>query len=83
MDFSVTAEEEALVFRLAELLDADTRPREAELMDELGPDIAEQLDDLDGKGWVVVQHALTGDRMVVDLTSPAWQAVRNRRDAGR
>ncbi|MGW7003146.1 hypothetical protein ACWGCW_10020 [Streptomyces sp. NPDC054933] len=36
MDFRITAEEEALAFRLAELLDGGTQPLETQLVEELG-----------------------------------------------
>ena len=82
MDFRITAEEEALVFRLAELLDGGTQPLETQLVGELGPDIRQQLEGLKAKGWILVGEAADG-MMVVDLTGPAWKAVRSRRDVGR
>ncbi|MEU6325490.1 hypothetical protein [Streptomyces sp. NPDC047009] len=82
MDFRITAEEEALVFRLAELLDAGTHPLETQLVEELGPDIRQQLEGLKAKGWIFVREAADG-MMVVDLTGPAWKAVHSRRDVGR
>lgn len=82
MDFRITAQEEALVFRLAELLDAGTRPAGAQLVDELGPDVRQPLEGLEAKGWIVVREAADG-MTVVDLTGPAWKAVRSRRDVGR
>jgi hypothetical protein len=81
MDFRITAEEEALVFRLAELLDAGTQPRETQLVEELGPDVRQQLEGLKAKGWILLREA-TGGMMIVDLTGPAWKAVRSRRDVG-
>jgi hypothetical protein len=82
MDFRITAEEEALVFRLAELLDGGTQPLETQLVEELGPDIRQQLEGLKAKGWILVREAADG-MMAVDLTGPAWKAVRSRRDVGR
>jgi hypothetical protein len=82
MDFRITAEEEALVFRLAELLDVGTHPRETQLVEELGPDVRQQLEGLKTKGWILVRKA-TGGMVIVDLTGPAWKAVRSRRDVGR
>ncbi|MFF3912682.1 hypothetical protein ACFYZB_04225 [Streptomyces sp. NPDC001852] len=82
MDFRITAEEEALVFRIAELLDAGTQPREAQLVEELGPDVRQQLEGLKAKGWIVARGAADG-MVVVDLAGPAWTAVRSRRDVGR
>ncbi|MFI6357326.1 hypothetical protein ACIBJF_32850 [Streptomyces sp. NPDC050743] len=82
MDFRITAEEEALVFRLAELVDGGTQPLETQLVEELGSDIRQQLDGLKAKGWTLAREA-AGGMMVVDLTGPAWQAVRSRRDVGR
>ncbi|MEV8554852.1 hypothetical protein AB0478_00005 [Streptomyces sp. NPDC051917] len=82
MDFRITAEEEAFVFRLAELLDGGTQPLETQLVEELGPDIRQQLEGLKAKGWILVREAADG-MMVVDLTGPAWKAVRSRRDVGR
>ncbi|MFD8722382.1 hypothetical protein ACFV2H_31500 [Streptomyces sp. NPDC059629] len=81
MDFRVTAEEEALVFRLAEVLDAGTQPQETQLVEELGPDIRQQLERLNVKDWILVREATDG-MIVVDLTGPAWKAVRSRRDIG-
>ncbi|MEU8688832.1 hypothetical protein [Streptomyces sp. NPDC048665] len=82
MDFRITAEEEALVFRLAELLDAGTQPRQAQLVEELGPGIRQQLEALKAKDWIHVREPASG-MVVVDLTGPAWKAVRSRRDVGR
>ncbi|MGW2426796.1 hypothetical protein ACWC0C_48055 [Streptomyces sp. NPDC001709] len=82
MDFRITAEEEALVFRLAELLDAGTQPRQAQLVEELGPDSRQQLEALKVKGWILVREGADGT-MDADLTGPAWKAVRNRRNVGR
>ncbi|MGW3200699.1 hypothetical protein ACWDBD_40270 [Streptomyces sp. NPDC001118] len=82
MDFRITAEEEALVFRLAELFDAGAQPRQAQLVEELGPDVHQQLEGLKAKGWIHVREAADG-MVVVDLTGPAWKAVRSRRDVGR
>ncbi|MEU1466419.1 hypothetical protein ABZ467_38725 [Streptomyces sp. NPDC005727] len=82
MDFRITAEEEALVFRLAELVDGVTQPLETQLVEELGPDTRQQLDGLKAKGWILAREAADG-MMVVGLTGPAWQAVRSRRDVGR
>ncbi|MEV6022320.1 hypothetical protein [Streptomyces sp. NPDC052036] len=81
MDLRITAEEEALVFRLAELLDAGTRPREAQLVEELGPDVRQQLEGLKAKGWILVLEA-TGGMVITDLTGPTWKAVSSRRDVG-
>lgn len=82
MDFRITAEEEALVFRLAELLDAGTQPLETQLAEELGPDARQQLEGLKAKGWTLTREVADGV-MVADLTGPAWKAVRSRRDVGR
>ncbi|GED86458.1 hypothetical protein TNCT6_35430 [Streptomyces sp. 6-11-2] len=61
MDFRITAEEEVLVFRLAELLDGGTQPLETQLVQELGPDIRQQLEGLKAKGWILVREAADGN----------------------
>jgi hypothetical protein len=42
----------------------------------------QQLEGLKAKGWILVREAADG-MMAVDLTGPAWKAVRSRRDVGR
>ncbi|MFF4963143.1 hypothetical protein ACFY2Z_40415 [Streptomyces sp. NPDC001222] len=82
MDFRITAREEALVFRLAKLLDAGMPPLERHLVQELGPDTRQQLEGLKAKGWILVHGAADG-MMAVDLTGPGGKAVRSRRVVGR
>ncbi|MEU1600079.1 hypothetical protein ABZ468_46760 [Streptomyces sp. NPDC005708] len=55
---------------------------ETQLVEEQGSDIRQQLEGLKAKGWILVREAADG-MMVVDLTGPAWKAVRSRRDVGR
>lgn len=48
MDFRITAEEEALVLRRAEFLDAGTQPQETQLVEQVGPDVRQQFEQLSG-----------------------------------
>ncbi|MGW4441006.1 hypothetical protein ACWELO_35735 [Streptomyces sp. NPDC004596] len=64
------------------IVDGVTQPLETWLVEELGPDIRQQLDGLKAKGWILAREAADG-MMVVGLTGPAWRAVRSRRDVGR
>ncbi|MDJ0343947.1 hypothetical protein QMK19_27970 [Streptomyces sp. H10-C2] len=82
MDYNITAEEEALVFRLAELLNAGAQPREEEVVDELGSEVSGQLASLSRKGWIDVERVPDSTWRVNDLSPVAWLAIRARRDVG-
>ncbi|WP_043268861.1 hypothetical protein [Streptomyces sp. CT34] len=56
MDFNLTAEEEALVSRVAALLRAGRSPTDDDLADELGDEVRPLLQSLLDKGWLVVNE---------------------------
>lgn len=77
MDFNITAEEEALVIRVAAKLRAGHSPTDDDLADELGDEVRPVLQSLLTKGWLVVdaERALT-------LSTVAQAAISSRRDVG-
>ncbi|GGX26518.1 hypothetical protein [Streptomyces chryseus] len=82
MDFNITAEEEALLLRLREHLQAGNLPYVDELAAELGDEVRPQLRSLAGKGWIVLR-ALPGSTAYVEALTPlAESALSNRRNAG-
>ncbi|WP_030413598.1 hypothetical protein [Streptomyces sp. NRRL S-1448] len=77
MDFTITAEEEALVIRVAAQLRAGHSPTDDSLADELGEEVRPRVQALLEKGWLVVdaESSLTLSRM-------AQAALSSRRDVG-
>ncbi|MFF8372596.1 hypothetical protein ACF05W_27675 [Streptomyces lydicus] len=73
MDFSITAEEDALLIRVAAQLRAGHSPTDDSLADEVRPRVAALL----RKGWLVVdaEGSLTLSRM-------SQAALSSRRDVG-
>ncbi|KIZ17300.1 hypothetical protein [Streptomyces natalensis] len=78
MDFNISAEEEALIFRLAGLLRAGHSPTDDDLADELGDEVRSLLQSLLNKGWLVV-----GEERELTLSTIARFAVSSRKDVGR
>ncbi|MBT2508427.1 hypothetical protein J7I98_21565 [Streptomyces sp. ISL-98] len=82
MDFSITTEEEALLLRLREHLQAGNMPHEDELTAELGDEVRQQLHGLAGKGLIVLRQ-LPGSTVYVEALTPLTEsALANRRDVG-
>ncbi|MFC9231376.1 hypothetical protein ACFTZI_20840 [Streptomyces decoyicus] len=77
MDFNITAEEEALVLRVAEHDQAGNSPTDDDLADELGDEVRPHLKRLLKKGWLVVDS----DRSLA-LSRIAQAAISSRRDIG-
>ncbi|MGW8399194.1 hypothetical protein ACWGLP_21330 [Streptomyces lydicus] len=77
MDFSITAEEDALLIRVAAQLRAGHSPTDDDLADELGDEVRPLLQSLLEKGWLVVdaERSLT-------LSTVAQAALSSRRDVG-
>lgn len=82
MDFNISAEDEALLLRVREHLQAGNPPREDELVAELGEDVRAQLRSLGRRGWLVLRP-VPGDLVYVEgLSTLAESALSNRRDVG-
>ncbi|MFF4952817.1 hypothetical protein [Streptomyces chattanoogensis] len=77
MDFNITAEEEALVLRIAERQKAGDSPTDDDLAGELGDEVRLRLQRLLEKGWLVVD----ADRSLA-LSTIAQAAISSRRDVG-
>ncbi|MFF8788435.1 hypothetical protein [Streptomyces sp. NPDC015125] len=77
MDFHITAEEESLVFRIAERLRAGDSPTDDDLAEELGDEVRPQLQSLLAKGWIVVDAERS-----LNLSTVAQVALSSRRDVG-
>lgn len=77
MDFHITAEEEGIVFRIAERLRAGDSPTDDDLAEELGDEVRPNLRSLLAKGWIVVD----ADRSL-KLSTIAQAALSSRRDVG-
>ncbi|MFE7540882.1 hypothetical protein [Streptomyces platensis] len=77
MDFNITAEEEALLIRVAAQLRAGHSPTDDSLADELGDEVRPRLQALLHKGWLTVdaERSLT-------LSTVAQAALSSRRDVG-
>ncbi|MGW1828892.1 hypothetical protein ACWCO0_09380 [Streptomyces tubercidicus] len=77
MDFNITAEEEALLIRVAAQLRAGHSPTDDSLADELGDEVRPRLQALLYKGWLTVdaERSLTLSRI-------AQAALSSRRDVG-
>ncbi|BDM70540.1 hypothetical protein HEK616_40270 [Streptomyces nigrescens] len=77
MDFTITAEEEALVIRVAAQLRAGHSPTDDSLAEELGDEVRPRMQALLQKGWFIVdaEGSLTLSRM-------AQAALSSRRDVG-
>ncbi|MFG2140190.1 hypothetical protein [Streptomyces sp. NPDC048650] len=77
MDFNITAEEEILVFRIAERVGAGDSPTDDDLAAELGDEVRPQLQSLLGKGWLVVDTERS-----LSLSRIAQTAISSRRETG-
>ncbi|GAA2302415.1 hypothetical protein Scani_26040 [Streptomyces caniferus] len=77
MDFNITAEEEALLIRVAAQLRAGHSPTDDSLADELGDEVRPRLQALLHKGWLIVD----ADRSLT-LSRVAQAALSSRRDVG-
>ncbi|MCL7497307.1 hypothetical protein M8I34_38765 [Streptomyces sp. MCA2] len=77
MDFHITAEEEGIVFRIAERLRAGDSPTDDDLAEELGDEVRPNLRSLLAKGWIGVD----ADRSL-KLSAIAQAALSSRRDVG-
>ncbi|GGX05170.1 hypothetical protein [Streptomyces noursei] len=75
MDFSITADEKAVVFLVAALLRAGGSPTDDALADELGDEVRPLLQSLLEKGWLVV-----GQEGELALSVIARAAVSSRSD---
>ncbi|MFI7096371.1 hypothetical protein [Streptomyces lydicus] len=77
MDFNITAEEDALLIRIAAQLRAGHSPTDDDLADTLGDEVRPVLQSLIRKGWLVVdaERSLT-------LSTIAQAAISSRRDVG-
>ncbi|MFG2788822.1 hypothetical protein [Streptomyces sp. NPDC048419] len=75
MDFNITAEEEALVFHVACLLQSGLSPTDDDLAEELGDEVRPLLQSLLDKGWLVV-----GKERELTLSVIARAAVSSRKD---
>ncbi|WP_189304916.1 hypothetical protein [Streptomyces albospinus] len=77
MDFNITAEEEALVLRVAAFVRAGHFPTDDDMADELGEEVRPLLQSLLEKGWLVVE-----EERALSLSPIARAAVSSRRDVG-
>jgi hypothetical protein len=83
MDFNISGEEEALLLHLREVLRDGLMPTEADLADELGDEVREQVRSLARRGWLILQSADVSDTAYVEgLTPWAETALSSRRDVG-
>ncbi|MER0479085.1 hypothetical protein ABR737_12190 [Streptomyces sp. Edi2] len=77
MDFHITAEEEGLIFRIAERLRSGDSPTDDDLAEELGDEVRTQLQSLLEKGWIVVDAEAS-----LKLSTIGQVALSSRRDVG-
>ncbi|MGD3109283.1 hypothetical protein [Streptomyces sp. YGL11-2] len=75
MEFNITAEEEALVLRVASLLRAGRSLTDDDLAEELGDEVRQLLRSLLEKGWLVVD-----EERELTLSVIARAAVSSRKD---